>query len=113
MYKNPLKIKAIYGKSSHSKAWRPHLIDHERSAVRIYEGEPGRTFYEVKFYCGPISPRQHVVTLDKLPDGVDVCAACVRYQKLRHMFGNKPVPRSIYHYMAGLEKRRQAPEAPF
>jgi hypothetical protein len=112
MYKQRLKIKARYGKSSHPKAWRPHLIDHERSAVRVYPGQPQLTFYEVKFYCGTISPRQHVVTLNKLAEGTEVCKACLRYKKLRNLYGNNRLPRMVY-VMEWAENKDQASEAPF
>lgn len=75
MHKKPVKFTAKYGMAIHPKAFRPHLLDTRRSAVRIFPDRPELTDYDILWQCGK-SAKKPIAFLSTLPVGVELCRAC-------------------------------------
>lgn len=92
-----------FGMSGSSTAFRPHLLDSELSHVKLFETAPPE--YNIQWMCSRPSKKFQVKFLSKLPEGTELCKACVEAQKNRKYLAARGITMEKMGKARGAERQ--------
>lgn len=98
-----VSFKVPFGMSGSPTAFRPHLLDPELSHVKIFETAPPE--YNIQWMCSRPSKKFQVRFLSKLPEGIELCQACVEAQKNRKYLAARGITMEKFGGIRGAHRQ--------